>query len=151
MISCCVSLPRLAPSAERTDDSIARSVVLAMNRFATFVQAINSIRATPAISIKEAFFAEPANASCSDLSCGGGSVALFFARSERKPVHVGGKCSSRLRPLDARVQSYYGRPAIVARGKLAGLPENGLIGIVETRRRNTDDRKRLVIDSNRGA
>src|SRR5213592_4897021 len=55
--NCCVSLARVAPSAERMDSSAARSAVPAISRFATFVQAINRISATPAISIREAFFA----------------------------------------------------------------------------------------------
>src|SRR5262249_51452080 len=69
---CRFSLPRPAPKAERILNSEVRSVIRAMSRFATLVQAINRISAMPAINISEALATGPVRTSRSDLIFGRG-------------------------------------------------------------------------------
>ena len=61
--NCCEMRARLAPSADRMENSVARSAVRASKRFATFVQEIRRIIATHAISTNEPLLDGPASSS----------------------------------------------------------------------------------------
>ena len=65
--NCCEIRARLAPKAERMESSVARSVMRAIRRFATFVQAIRRISTRQVISTSEPFPAGPASSSQSSV------------------------------------------------------------------------------------
>ena len=144
--SCCVRRARLAPRAERMDSSLARSAVRAIRRFATFVQAISRISATPAISTREAFFAGPASSSLSGTSLGGLlSVPVLFAGHNRSASATNCDCArSHVVPGLSRAMVVQPKfPPLIRRR----LPDNGLVGIIESRRRYADHRERIAVDS----
>src|SRR6266581_82061 len=146
--NCCASLARLAPSAERMDSSAARSAVLAIKRFATFVQAISRISTTPAISISEAFFTGPASPSWSEAILGRCLTLSIFPR--RETIHLGVKCFAGLRPRDTRFEPRDCVPPIVTPSKRRRFPQNGASRVVEPGRRHPDDGERDSINPNRG-
>ena len=69
---------------------------------------------------------------------GGGAVGP-------KPIGFDGECSARLWPRDARLQTRDGFPAVIAGAEGGRLPDNRLAGIIEARRRDTNDGERVSI------
>ena len=147
--NCCEMRARLAPRADRMENSVARSAVRAINRFATFMQAIARISATQAISSSEAFLVGPASSSWSAIMRKGYfTVSVGGAVGPKpvgEPIGIRGKCRAGLRPRDARLQPRDRFPAVVARAEGCRLPKNGLARVIEPRWRDTNDGKRVSI------
>ena len=143
--NCCEMRARLAPSADRMENSVARSAVRAIKRFATFVQAIRRISATHAISTSEPVLGRPG-----EFVLERGYRRRVLDPLQRgavgpEPISFDGEGSAGLRPRDSRLQTRDGFPAIIAGGEGCGLPDNGLAGIIEPRRRDANDGERVAV------
>src|SRR5579872_5474132 len=76
-------------------------------------------------------------------------IAAFHFR--RKSLRLDRKRRLRLGPRDPRSEPGDRSPAVIAWTESRRLPENCLAGIIESRRRDADHRKRDSIKSDRGA